>query len=786
MFFEFQLKTSSVTDAVTQLVYQRFIASDAGLGVLDAEMGRRLVDHATVRAVTFESSHPDPQTINLPSGTATVSAELPRLTISLYLALAEETELRSSNLAATATTQIIVDVDVTIDHAEVSGSVVSIPVRVTDVSIPLSPETAASIDVSSFRIDPIELDLASILAMLQPATGPAQYRIWNAAARRIGSGDGAAFVVAVQVDRVATSGAVAGTWAGQWAAFHQRTSNRLVGDDQFAVFLPPALFDVAIRQKIVDALASDDTIEMNDHDPPHSQWSPYVRLISFGAPVPPTSCDPAATSRILTTFSVKKKGACLGIDLNANVKLTSTLSIPRTGVLRLQFILDAHVDQGEEALCAIGVSVLTAGAGFVIGGALGQWVGATIGAAIGGLAGGLAILGIAESQGAPAIDSDDIHPVPNTDNQYYTDVSFDIPSSAVFGTLTPTRLVACPDGLTIAGTIDVPQSEVRLLDAFTIERGWDWFPRSPGCPEDPHALPRVARAYARGARAANRTNVPLAVWHMEVTGSQPPGYADVLRVRAWGRSRDALLIQLELDEADARRLQDAAERANITRPTIELRVQTNAGARILTLAGVDATLTQDRYTAVHGEVLLTCEKRRRIIGQLVDHPHRLDELAGVGGALPAVREWVVAASGLAPGQRLVVSKAGKPVASFTAGASGTAYGRLPEHPSASEPLALAIDAHHHAPKGAVMVSALDYERVATLPMAAPPSLRRIGGKVHVVVGKHLYGLEVPTAPRLLRAVAPPQKAQVTQLGELLVMPEGKVLGLYRLVSTKYN
>jgi hypothetical protein len=348
----------------------------------------------------------------------------------------------------------------------------------------------------------------------------------------------------------------------------------------WGIYLPQQFFEQLVGNIIVGSLASRRDVVINEDNRPRIHWSAQD---ADGVPVT-SGCHAGGTVNPRITFSIKAPGICLGLDVDANVWIELTMGIERVGGIdRLRTIVrfDHAIDEGDAALCAIGVGSLAGAAVAIIGGVIGGWIGAIVGAVLGSIAGIVGVVigiesvpvGVSNPRLTPLTDANgDIIP-----KAFFVDADLPTVASQDFGSLAVTRIVACVDGLTLAGRfIAPPFLQPRIHGAF-IPRRLEWLPRAT-CP--PPNQPSVFNAYARVVlEGPSPSSLPLRIYHQQIMGDPTPPDLTGRLLRPPGAMAPNLL-EPELTPAQIAALRGSG----VDSLRYSVLIQTNAGARIIEVA----------------------------------------------------------------------------------------------------------------------------------------------------------------------------------------------------------
>lgn len=780
MNFELQLRTERVEASIRSLVESRFLTRDLGIGgVRPSPVSGTdgVFDHAVVSSVHLRTGGAVDQHIALPPllGTTarrdrTVTARELHVDVVLDLFFVELPALLAGGVAGAAPTaqfqarlRVALDAPVALDHTlrivahtiELAlgpgGGVFFGP---DDHLPPALDGLAAQIRelnqpeaLARLSIDPIELDVGGVLAALGP-----DFAIWNVALRPIGD----ALVVRLQVEPTAAVdlGLVGSTWIAAWTAFFAATSNRLGGQD-WQLLLPTDVFAHRVDTEIRAAITGDAYV-LHEDVPPHSTWS----VPGSTAAAPDVV---GGTAQMTTSFAVIARGACkpTGMDMDVNCGLDLTITMV-DAALHIELVFRHAVDEGDAVACALINMFLGGAALFVIGGVIGGWVGAIIGGVIGAVGGVIGTIVGIETAGVPSLASDAIRAVPGAPDHYVTELAIPSLTNPVFGRMTPAVFTASPDGVLVGGAMSPQVNALPQLGAFSVRQppGWRWLPASDHCPVPPAPLDFRALAFLTIPYSIPG-HLALSVWGVEVRGSTPGGYVDALTVHPRLYTTN-IELELELAEADARRLRDAATAVD---PEIQILIQTNAGARLLRVPGVPATLTDAILADARDARRADCQGRANREANLRERARRFIDVMGerfppIDLGRRAVREWNLAIAGLVAGERVSVYRDGTatPLATWTASASGMVRGQvwqLADDP----PLSVRIDTQRAGAKDRAAVAFLEYAPLSTIQLGGDyrdHHLSRTGGRLQLAVvtgrGLGVYDLAAPLAPRLSTSV----------------------------------
>ena len=466
-------------------------------------------------------------------------------------------------------------------------------------------------------------------------------RVWNAGIR-LNSG---AIELRLQVEKASlmdfpflgfTTYAVA--WADSWSNYFSSSLINRLGALDWIVHFPFELLEKRVADTVESALARRTTVVLNQR--PSSQWN-VVDATTSGP------CYPEAIGAIETDVAVHLPGACVpwGYDMDVNLKLYTTISIARPGVLRLDMIATHEVDPGDVFVCGSLNASLLAGGGVAIGGVFGGWIGAIVGGIAGGLLGGFTTLGIILDQDIPSIANRTLLSVEGQNNAYYTEIEIEPTTNRVLGNIAITTTFPCDDGLVAGGTLtDIDLRFEPLPNGQLSFPRWVP-PRRGRCPEDGEIVIINAEVGFNFFRDSYRGIIPLYVWAFEVLEEDPSG--------GWPRpsifrSSSSITVHYTMTPDQLRTLRLTTDDGI---PNLKILFQTNAGARIFKLPIPSAQLTESQLDELIAEINDTCNANQDLINSFEERTRRLRDI--VRGPVPFLgnitfdlTRWTFAFTGL--------------------------------------------------------------------------------------------------------------------------------------------
>jgi hypothetical protein len=641
MYFEIQIDMTSLTQIIQTQVEQRVLSSTRlGIGGifplpfngLENALEDGVVDHISVDSVTIEhNSDVARQDVEIrlppvfgtarPTGTITVEPLWARCVFNVYCV--RVSDLRANGAEAATDDQIDDQIQVRANleltqPVQQSGNRLRILLHLESlelgyrgvflginnlpptIRITFNHLTTGLVNSGAFELPTLDFPLNGIIDLL----GSDAYEIWNAGMNISRS----VLTIRVQVDRSNLielfPGFLSGRWIRDWNAFLNWPPERRLNGNDWAVFVPMDFFHTRITQELVAGFEGRTDVFLHPSALPRSTW--YIS----GAPVASSDslCRPGGEARVRTDFAIVAVGACepWGIDINVNVGLNLVASMPRAGIVRLDVNFEHEADPGAAALCAFIYSWIISTAAFGIGGAVGGWVGAAIGAVAGGLAGAIATLALIYTRGPGRISSDELHPVEGTNNAYYTEIPFETLSNPFLGDLSPSALIPCSDGLMLAGTIAETGNVLRLLDTVHLPDPYRWFIKEPRCPSSPWGPEIVVRGYLSWDRTRLAANIPLVGWGITFLESTPSQYQDYVDIPPFNGS-GMRELRMEYTIFNLRRLRQLAEAEGPDELSFTVLLQTNAGARIITVPGPGPEFSMEASQAELEQLQRWCE-----------------------------------------------------------------------------------------------------------------------------------------------------------------------------------
>ncbi len=403
---------------------------------------------------------------------------------------------------------------------------------------------------------------------------------------------------------------VPGAWVALWNSYFSATlRNRLVGID-WGVFFPTELFDRRVASTLESALAGRSNVVLNSR--PTSTWS--VSNMTEGG-----GCLPGEIGTLDTRFAVHLPGACVpwGYDMDVNLTLLTTVSVPRAGVLRLDLVASHEVDPGDVFVCGSLNAMLLAGGGLTIGGVFGGWIGAVVGGILGGLLGGFGTMGAILAQDIPPLSTPELTAVDGTNNAYFAEIEIEQIENRVLGTIGITTVIPCEDGLMAGGNLtELPALFQRLPSGRLPAPRWRQ-PYRAECPADGEEPTIFGELGFRFDLYARSRPIPLVVWRVEILEQTPAAswpapqiyQSDYTLVYNYNFSRDELAA-LRAD-------------AGSDLPRIKLLVQTNAGARIFQVPVLADYLSDESFNTLRNEILEECNANQDLIDMFEDRTRNL-------------------------------------------------------------------------------------------------------------------------------------------------------------------
>lgn len=751
MNLELHLGSAALGEAVKALVEDRFLSRDVGFAGMSAVpwpsllsttgSAQVVVDHVKVRPADLGVRRGASAVNNIalppPPGGARGSLAVPTQQIGIDvvvdLYLVRITDLQAAGTVAVPEESMMkaqARIELKLAQPVLMGTTLSIGLTVDRISLgfadaypasatlpPAAQALAARLNapalLASFAVPPLTVNTADLTSLLGDGfTG------WNAGARV----EGGALLVRLQLEPASVTdrfGLTAVVWSANWRSFHQSARSRLNGRE-WALFLPARFFADEIDSTIETSLAGRTDFVINDDNRPNSTWSV--------TPPPPMGalCNPDGQAGITTRFSAAAIGACRpwGMDVDVNITIPVSITMPSSGAVRVQLQLRYEPDPGDMALCGILNSHLTAGAGLAIGGALGGWVGAVIGAVVGGLGGGITTVVAGYELGAPSIARGDLMAIEGEEDAYYQELTIPTIRNETLGQMSLDALVPCTDGLTLVGSIATPAE--RLPTLWQVEKlEFRWWLVDGSCPpQEP-----VVRASIDGRVSLGSASVPLVLWGAPVILGAPDGYQDAVNVRVRGNPAN-YGVDLEFGASAVRSLRSSM--ADTLDP-VRVLIQSNAGARVITLRPMDESLSDEAMAETRDRQTRICEARRarredfeHWAGDLIEVlRERLGHLPEIpSGWPPGAFLWNVRVAGLEMQDtvRLGSLRNGDFSATHTlpADARGGVFARMWQRRDCNEPhLAMHIASKQSKPgcaEGGMVVSLSHFVAVARIPV----------------------------------------------------------------------
>lgn len=433
---------------------------------------------------------------------------------------------------------------------------------------------------------------------------------------------------------------IAATWIDQWDNYYSSSiNNRLSGLD-WGVYFPFELFKRRIAATVETSLEGRDNVVLNAV--PTSSWNVTG--------MPPTgTCFPGGQGNVETHIPVHLPGACIpwDYDMDVNLQLETSISLPRPGVLRLDLVASHEVDPGDVFVCGSLNALLFAGAGVAIGGVFGGWIGAVVGGIIGGLTGGFTTLGIILDQDIPSLTTSSLEAVEGEENTYFIEIEIDPNENEIFGTFSITSVFPCRDGLIAGGSLTESDSTYLPLPTGSLSFPRWRQPGRPECPsdgEDPDVIAEIGFGFYRDASVHA---IPLVLWGIKILSEDPTdSWPDPISYL----SSDVMAYRYHFTP---RELQEIRNNATDGEPNLKILFQTNAGARIFNISVPSDRITEAELTELEDEIVEECTANQDLIDSFEERTRHLRDI--IRGPVPyfervdfdAVR-WSVAFAGLPP------------------------------------------------------------------------------------------------------------------------------------------
>jgi hypothetical protein len=796
MDIDFQIDARRLGDAIARAVEQQLVARRAGVpgiiefpfGALTAPREQAVVDHLTVDSVRIArglrgggppfNALPVDVTLALSGGTTSTLGGVAPTMVSVIASvfIARRSDLAAAGIAPVREDRmkrLRVRVTYTL-AASIAGAQALLSYTLATLEIELTPNvwidpatlpmgtldpaTLASMRAQLGSMPPTALDTSSISDLLG-----AGYQIYNVGLT-VAQG---ALTVRFQVDRREMSAFEGPGFALEtitaWTAFYGAgPENRLAGDD-LGLFVDGRIFERASEARIRDGLAGNTQLVLHADHPPHAVWS--VRDDTHGA--------------VVTRFGAAAKGACKpwNTDIDVDLSTTMVIGMPRPGTLRLDVHLDFAPYAGEVFLCALGNAFLGAFAGFVIGGVFGNIPGAIVGAIIGFVVGFVATFAAAYTYRIPAGTSfGQLQPVMGSDRDFFMEISLAAGLGGGVGAPSFTGVRALPGGLLVRGSLGDLTARRAALTALALPAGFAW--RAPyGC-----AIPGTEAVLHFGGQ--NTGDGPLYVITAQILSANAADYQRAGSRLAYPTSLVQPRGSFRADEIVT--LDGAAAlRASAPLPPFELLVQTNGGARIFTVSGLDASLSEETLSQFQQAQAIYCATRRLGQQRRLRFPPGGDDLRFArdlfppkGDPAPDAVEWTVRARGIRPDVELrVIAENGELVTTLRADGAGAIDAKLfRTGKRAAEAISVEVadgadgKVHLADAKPEIVVGRARFAKTVEL---APPgklvgrSLKMVAGEPTLVCsttrGVYTYALGDAFTPRLVSVKEADKLADATKL-----------------------
>lgn len=449
-------------------------------------------------------------------------------------------------------------------------------------------------------------------------------RIWNAGIRKSGS----VIDLQLQADREDIHSAFRSGissfnfWVDEWSTYFTNSVIPRLGSLDWGVFFPFEMFDNRIKDAVTSALLSKDEVVLNA--PPESSW--HITNTSAGT----SGCFPGEAGSVKTHIAVYLPGACepWGYDMDVNLSLTTEVSIPRPGILRLELRASHEVDPGDIFVCGSLNAFLFSGAGVAAGGVFGGWVGGVIGGVIGGLFGGFATMGVILSRPLSALNSSMLTRIDGEENAYYIEIEIDPVNNRILGNVAITDLTPCQDGLFSGGTLNENPGILAFLPEGSLA-----FPRwrQPGrssCTEEGEVPSIIAELGFSFYRDAHPDNISLVTWNYEVLEASPDsGWPEPNTYE----NSNSIVYRYNLPKSQV----DSFRSDTSTLPSkLKILYQSNFGARLFSMPIPDERLSDSEYTTLIDEINERCNANQELIDMFEDRTRNLRDILNAPEFIP--------------------------------------------------------------------------------------------------------------------------------------------------------
>jgi hypothetical protein len=541
------------------------------------------------------------------------------------------------------------EINTPLGYLDVQQLIQLIQERIADHT--LSAQTAMQLQMQLMSIEsslnneipPSVLNLSGITNLLGD-----QFQLWNAGIAI----KGGLLTIRAQID---TTFPNSSTWVAEWTDFYQSGPHGRLVDSlssaDWALFVEDAILLRAVEKMVRDIFSQMPNTSILDEDPVVATWT-----LDTG------------NALILVHFGVDAGHSCppWGVNIRANVDLR--VKITQDTISPSALRIDLHVDiqkyAGDVFYCAV--------SDFFLGWLdfFAQGLDRALLALLGPIGVFGAVIWFGEQYplhpGQPVGGFQPLTPDSNTD--FFMDLTIPLPSLGGFGSLTMTGIDAVSDGLALGGTLVATPATPAMLVAGP-PSGFQWL-AAPTCPPD--GVSAVAQFLG-----TNSGETLLYFSHAEILS---PIVLPPIGVRGAFRSgRDTFTVPngyIPISEGwkvtetvpqeTVVALQNLLPVGTMPAP-FKVLLQSNGGARILTIPGIDASLTADAAgLAVSGRAA-ACNELQILSGSVRVPVSPGDPWQEVIGDV----EWSFAVASVQPGAVLVVrDEHGSLVAAFAARGDG--------------------------------------------------------------------------------------------------------------------
>ena len=389
-------------------------------------------------------------------------------------------------------------------------------------------------------------------------------------------------------------------WELQWQGFPDSTAPNELGSLDWGVFFwQETIFDV-IKSSVKSGLGGQPGLTVGQIA---STWSV---VDADGHPAAPGSAGSHA--RINTTIAVHSANPWpWGIDMNVHVRSDITLD---GSDMRFDMQFSMEPQAGSLVLDAFTAAFFAD----ILGPATGETLGTGL---VDGLKAGFTLIAVAYLWPIPRLDSYDstLHHVEG--NHYYVSVPIPTTENEVLGTLRPAQCVARADGLLLGGSFTIWSTGLPPLPAGTADAYWAR-PEGASCPPEGESPALFAHVEFEFLFPLPAPNIPLVSWGQQVLARNPdttyvpstPPRA--LPVPVWG----SLYESVGFNRArygfsfTPEGLQAARNDVTDGLPSAKVLIQTNAGARIVTLPIPDNRITDADRERIAYDITFNCNLMR--------------------------------------------------------------------------------------------------------------------------------------------------------------------------------